>query len=125
VGTALTYRDTFRDPGGPGCLGRAWRCSVTLAPPTGTVVVASAAGRLESATAAEAESGITFWITTAGGDRIGYGALAAYAQGIGPGTVVAAGQPIGASGAQVTLAWEHEGERINPHALLSATRPSS
>jgi hypothetical protein len=25
----------------------------------------------------------------------------------------------------VTLAWEHEGERINPHALLSATRPSS
>ncbi len=125
VEAALTYSDGFREPGAPGCHGQAWRCATALEPPVGTPVVAAAPGLLEAAAPAEAEAGITFWIRTGTGERIGYGPLAAYADGVGPGAVVAGGQALGAAGPRLTFAWERDGARINPHPLLMATRPST
>ncbi len=121
----LAYSDGFREPGAPGCHGQAWRCATAIEPPVGTPVVAAAPGLLEAAAPAEAEAGITFWIRTGTGERIGYGPLAAYADGVGPGAVVAAGQVLGAAGPRLTFAWERDGARINPHPLLMATRPST
>lgn len=125
VEAALAYTDGFREPGAPGCHGQAWRCATALEPPVGTPVLAAAPGRLEAAAPAEAEAGITFWIRTDTGARIGYGPLAAYADGVGPGGMVGAGQVLGAAGPRLTFAWEQRGERINPHPLLMATRPST
>jgi hypothetical protein len=121
----LAYSDGFSEPGAPGCHGQAWRCATAIEPPVGTAVVAAAPGLLEAAAPAEAEAGITFWIRTGTGERIGYGPLAAYADGVGPGAAVAAGQALGAAGPRLTFAWERDGARINPHPLLMATRPST
>jgi hypothetical protein len=72
----------------------------------------------------EQGAGLTFWIVTAGGDRIGYSGLAAYAPGIADGVTVAAGQALGGATRQTRLAWERGGQRVNLFPLLSVTRPS-
>jgi hypothetical protein len=36
---------------------------------------------------------------------------------------VDAGQPLGAGAGALRLAWERDGERVNPFPLLEATRP--
>lgn len=123
IGQPVDYVDGFRDPGGPGCLGQAWRCSIVLEPGAGAAVVASAAGRLEAAVPDEVASGVVFWIVTPDGERIGYGPLGAYADGIQPGAEVQAGQVLGASSDRLVLTWERDGTRINPYPLLAATRP--
>jgi hypothetical protein len=84
-----------------------------------------AAGTLSAGDAADREEGIAFWITTPGGDRLGYGPLASYSAGIGEGAAVGAGQQLGVSAGWVRIAWERGGERVNPYPLLAATRPSS
>ena len=83
------------------------------------------AGTLHAGDAADREEGIAFWISTPGGDRLGYGPLASYAAGIGEGTAVGAGQPLGTSAGWVRIAWERGDQRVNPFPLLQATRPSS
>ena len=91
-----SYRDAFAEPGHGGLRRRAppvrphhperrratppWRWSPAPSTP---------------GDAADREEGIAFWITTPGGDRLGYGPLASYAAGIGEGTAVSAGQPLG------------------------------
>jgi hypothetical protein len=124
AGAPIRYGDDFAAPGSPGCYGKAISCTTTLTAEPGTVVVAAAAGTLQAATAAEQGAGLTFWIVTAGGDRIGYSGLAAYAPGIADGVTVAAGQALGGATRQTRLAWERGGQRVNLFPLLSVTRPS-
>ena len=99
-------------------------CQVEIATPAGADVVAATPGTLQAATPAERAAGIAFWIVTAGSSRIGYGPLAAYASGIGPGASVALGQPLGASAGSLAFAWQDGGVAINPWPLLSAVRTS-
>jgi hypothetical protein len=109
--------------GAGGCYGQAWRCAVTLEGAPGTGVVAPVAGRLRVASPPERAAGVGFWIEAADGDRVGLGALAAYAPGIGSGVEVRAGQALGATGARLVVAWTRDGHPINPFPLLAATRP--
>jgi hypothetical protein len=124
TGAAIRYRDDFAEPGAFPCYGRRGRCAVTLDADADTAVVAAVAGTLAAATPAEQHQGIAFWIVTASGDRLGYGGLATYAQGIADTVPVVAGQVLGASTRATTFAWERGGHRINPQPLLTATRPS-
>jgi hypothetical protein len=96
---------------------------VTVATDAGAHVVAAAAGALRGATPAEQEGGVAFWVATTGGDRVGYGPLAAYATGIVEGAAVAAGQPLGAGAGSLRVAWERGGARLDPFPILEATRP--
>lgn len=126
VGGAVRYADDFAQrgrPGAPGCFGRSWRCAITLEQAPGTPVVAAARGVLRPATPAEQAGGIGFWLDT-GRERLGYGPLARYAEGIWGGAAVEAGQPLGSAPAALLFTWERDGVRVNPHPLLSATRPS-
>lgn len=113
--------DDFATPGRPGCFGRPVRCSVTVSAAAGDGVVAMAQGQLAAASADESAQGVAFWITTATGDRLGYGPLAAYAPGIAHGVTVAAGQRLGDATGPTLVAWERAGHRINPYPLLAAT----
>lgn len=117
------YRDAFSEPGATDCDGGRRQCAVTIASAPGEVAVAMVAGVLRPADPAEIERGIAFWIETPGGDRLGYGPLASYADGIGDGASVAAGQPLGRVAGWVRIAWERAGQLINPYPLLEATRP--
>jgi hypothetical protein len=121
VGGAAAYGA----PAPGACAAGGFRCGVTVTSTAGAHVVASVAGALRPAAPAEAEEGIAFWVETAGGDRIGYGPLAAYASGVAEGAAVAAGQPLGTSAGTVRIAWERQGGRLDPFPLLEATRPPS
>ncbi len=123
VDAPAAYRDSFSDPGPTECDGGRRQCAVTIASAPGEVAVAMVAGTLRAANPAEAERGIAFWIETPAGDRLGYGPLASYDEGIGEGAVVAPGSPLGAVAGWVRIAWERGGTAINPYPLLAATRP--
>jgi len=122
-GATVSYTDDFEDVGAPGCYGQAWRCATTLASAAGTRVVAATAGVLRSPTGDEAAAGVAFWIDRGNGDRLGYGPLASYEPGIGPGVDVEAGEPIGIGPGVLDIVWERRGARINPYPLLRATMP--
>jgi hypothetical protein len=124
-GAPAVYRDSFREPGPVDCDGARLQCAVTIATAPGAHAVAVAPGILRSATPAEREEGIAFWVETAGGDRLGYGPLASYAPGVGEGAPVTAGQPLGIDSGLLRLAWTRSGERVDPFPLLEATRPPS
>ena len=124
AGAPAVFRDQFSEPGaGPCATGDGRQCALTIAA-SGAHAVASVSGTLRGATVAEREEGLAFWIQTADGDRVGYGPLVSYASGVGEGAAVAAGSPLGAAPASLRVAWERDGERINPYHLLQATRPS-
>jgi murein DD-endopeptidase MepM/ murein hydrolase activator NlpD len=99
-------------------------CQVEIATPAGADVVAATPGTLEAATPAQRAAGIAFWIDTATDGRIGYGPLASYAAGIGPGAKVTLGQPLGTAATSVAFAWNDGGVAINPWPMLTAVRPS-
>lgn len=124
-GAAATYRDAFAEPGTVDCAGGRHQCALTIQSAAGDTAVAMVAGTLHAGDAADREEGIAFWIATSAGDQVGYGALAAYAAGVGEGAAVTAGQPLGTSAGWVRIAWERAGGRINPFPLLQATRPPS
>ncbi len=124
-GDPAVYRDAFSEPGATECAGGRHQCALTLASAPGTVAVAMVAGTLRRAEPAESEQGMAFWIETSEGDRLGYGPLASYSDGIGDGVAVAAGHPLGRVAGWVRIAWERAGQRINPFPLLEATRPPS
>jgi hypothetical protein len=121
-GAPATYRDQFGEPG-PGASGVQGGLTIATAPDAHAV--AAAAGTLHAATAAEREGGIAFWLDTGDGDRIGYGPLLSYADGIGEGARVGAGTRLGDAPASLRIAWERDGTRIDPFPLLQATRPSA
>ncbi|HTI35273.1 MAG TPA: hypothetical protein VL422_16475 [Miltoncostaea sp.] len=121
-GAAATYRDQFGEPG-PGASGVQGGLTIVTAP--GAHAVAAATGTLHAASAAEREAGIAFWLDTGDGDRVGYGPLLSYAEGIGEGARVAAGTRLGDAPASLRIAWERAGTRIDPFPLLQATRPSA
>jgi hypothetical protein len=121
-GAPATFRDQFGEPG-PGPSGIQGGLTVATAP--GAHAVAVAAGTLHAASPAEREAGIAFWLDTGHGDRIGYGPLVAYADGIGEGAAVAPGARLGDAPASLRIAWERGGTRIDPFPLLQATRPSA
>jgi hypothetical protein len=123
AGSPAAYRDSFGDPGPVECAAGRRRCAVTIASAPGDAVVAMAGGTLRGAEPAEREAGIAFWIVTPAGDRLGYGPLASYEPGVGEGAVVTAGRHLGAGPGWVRVAWERDGERVNPYPLLAATRP--
>ena len=121
-----TYRDAFAEPGH----GRVRRRAPPVRPHRSRARPATPPWRWPPAPstagdAADREEGIAFWITTPGGDRLGYGPLASYAPGIGEGVAVAAGQQLGTSAGWVRIAWERGEQRVNPFPLLQATRPSA
>jgi hypothetical protein len=122
-GAPAVYRDSFGEPGPVDCDGTRLQCAVTIATAPGAHAVAAAAGVLRGATPADREEGIAFWVESAGGDRLGYGALVSYAPGLGEGAAVTAGQPLGIDSGFLRLAWTRGGERVNPFPLLEATRP--
>jgi hypothetical protein len=132
AGAPAVFRDQFSEPGAGACAadpgqpeasdGR--QCALAIAAAPGAPAVASVAGTLRTATVAEREEGLAFWIETAEGDRIGYGPLLSYGDGVGEGAPVVAGTPLGGAPASLRLAWERGGERIDPYHLLQATRPS-
>ncbi len=113
----------YEEPPPGACAAGGFRCGVTLSSAAGRHAVASAAGTLRAATAAEQEEGIAFWVATAAGDRLGYGPLAGYAPGVAEGAAVAAGQPLGTSAGSLRVAWERGGARLDPYPILEATRP--
>ncbi len=80
-GAAAAYRDSFAEPGAVDCAGGRHQCAVTIQSAAGDPAVAMVAGTLHAGDAADREEGIAFWIATPGGDRVGYGPLAAYAPG--------------------------------------------
>ena len=51
---------------------------------------------------------------TPSGDRLGYGALASYAEGVGDGVAVLPGRPLGTIAGWVRIAWERGGRLIEP-----------
>lgn len=122
-GAAIAYGNDYTEPGAPGCHDRAWRCAIDIDAGEGLPVVASIAGTLDVASAAEQEAGIGFWIV-AGRDRVGYAPLASYAPDLAGGSTVSAGQHLGQHGGVLRFAWTRDGAHINPFALLQATRPS-
>jgi len=121
-GAPATFRDQFAEPG-PGASGI--QAGLTIATAPGAHAVAVAAGTLHTASPAERETGIAFWLDTGHGDRVGYGPLVAYADGIGQGAAVTAGARLGDAPASLRVAWERGGARIDPFHLLQATRPSA
>jgi hypothetical protein len=123
VGAPAAYRDAFGEPGPADCHAAGRQCALTITTAQGAHAVAAVAGVLRGATPAEREEGIAFWVETADGDRIGYGPLAAYAPGVAEGLAVSAGQPLGTGAGTLRVAWERDGERVNPFPLLEATRP--
>jgi hypothetical protein len=123
VGAPAAYRDGFDEPGPADCHVAGRQCALTIVTAQGAHAVASVAGALRGASPAEREEGIAFWVQTADGDRIGYGPLAAYAPGVAEGLAVSAGQPLGTGAGTLRVAWERDGERVNPFPLLEATRP--
>lgn len=123
VGAPATYGDAVGALGPGGCGRTGGRCGVAVASAPGAHAVASIAGALRGATPSEREEGVAFWVESAGGDRIGYGPLAAYAPGIVEGAPVAAGQALGTSAGSLRVAWEHGGEHLDPLPILEATRP--
>ncbi len=118
----VRYADDFAAPGTPGCHGRPWQCAVDLHADAGAVAVASLPGTVRTATPEEQESGIGFWIQGVR-DAVGYAPLAAYAEGLVDGSRVLAGQPLGTSAGPLRVAWTRGGTRVNPYAMLAATRP--
>ena len=118
----IRYADDFAAPGTPGCHGRDWQCAVDLHADPGAAVVASLAGTVRAATPEEQESGIGFWVRGAR-EAVGYAPLAAYSAGIIEGTPVVAGQPLGTAAGPLRVAWTRAGARVNPYAMLAATRP--
>ena len=96
-----------------------------IEPAPGAPVVASRTGTIARATLPEQEAGIGFWLEPEKGIRVGYGPLAAYAEGIAAGERVTPGTLLGAGGEAVTIALEHQGQRINPYPLLAVTRAPS
>ena len=120
VGAPAAYEEPA-----PGACADGLRCGVTVASAAGAHAVASAAGTLSAAAPSEREGGIAFWVETAGGDRLGYGPLAAYAPGVVAGAAVAAGQPLGTSAGSLRIAWERGGAHLDPFPILEATRPPS
>ena len=124
-GDAAAYRDAFAEPGAVDCAGGRHQCALTIQTAAGDTAVAMVTGTLHAGDAADREEGIAFWIVTPVGDQVGYGAMAAYAAGVGEGAAVTAGQPLGTSAGWVRIAWERDGGRINPFPLLQATRPPS
>ena len=121
AGAPAVFRDGFGEPG-PGASGV--RGALTIATGPGAHAVAAVAGTLSRATAGERERGIAFWIEGAGGDRLGYGPLISYAEGVGEGAVVTPGARLGDAPASLRIAWERGGASIDPYPLLQATRPS-
>ncbi len=119
---AIAYRDPRAVSGGAGCA-VGGPCAIRIEAGAGAPVIASRTGTIARASIAEQEAGIGFWIQPRTGIRVGYGALAAYADGIRAGQRVTSGTLLGASGEAVTFALEHGGQRINPYPLLSVTRP--
>jgi hypothetical protein len=124
TGATVGYHDGFTDPGEPGCYGRPWRCGIELLSAARVTVVAATDGVLVPAGAGARRSGIGFWIQRDGGERLGYSGLADYASGIGEGSRVRAGQPLGESTGRLLVAWTRQGLRVNPYHLLRATRPA-
>jgi murein DD-endopeptidase MepM/ murein hydrolase activator NlpD len=100
-------------------------CTVDIATPPNADIVAATPGTLEGASPAERSNGIAFWIVTASGTRIGYGPLATYLPGIVAGATVTLGEPLGAAGSSVAIAWTKGGVSVNPWPLLTAVRPSN
>ncbi len=90
----------------------------------GVMVVAAIAGSLRLASAADQRAGIGVWIIGANGDRVGFGPLAAYEDGMLTGVTVAVGQPVGRTTGSVTVAWHRKGAPVNLFPMLAATRPS-
>ena len=97
-------------------------CAVTLSSAPNGSVVAVTAGTLSVATEAEQQAGVGFWIESRDGDRFGYSPLLEYMGGIRAGVEVRPGDRLGVGTGSLMLAWERDGARINPHALLVATR---
>ena len=122
-GAAATYRDSFAEPGAVDCAGGRHQCALTIQSAADDPAVAMVAGTLRTGDAADREEGVAFWIATPGGDRVGYGPLAAYAPGVGEGAAVTVGQPLGTTAGWLRIAWERNGVRVNPFPLLEATRP--
>lgn len=123
-GAVVRYEDDFAAPDAPGCFGQAWQCATTLSAESLTWVVAVSRGTLRAASPNERTRGIGFWLEMPDGPRVGYGPLARYVDGIGDGTAVGAGQPLGRAAGTLQVAWEINGLRVNMHPLLTATRPS-
>jgi hypothetical protein len=125
VGDPIPYRDPRVASGGAGCAVTGGPCTVRIEPAPGAPVVASRTGTIARATLPEQEAGIGFWLEPDKGIRVGYGPLAAYATGIAAGERVSPGTLLGAGGEAVTIALEHQGQRINPYPLLAVTRAPS
>ncbi len=123
AGAAADYHDAFSEPGPDTCGDGRHQCAITITGGAGDAVVAMAGGTLRGASPAEREAGIAFWIETPGGDRLGYGPLAAYQPGVGEGTAVGPGAHLGSTAGWLRVTWERGGARINPFPLLQATRP--
>lgn len=122
-GARADYGDTFALPGSVPCPdGLRLQCAVTIATDGGAPAVATIAGVLAPADVDEREEGIAFWIETAGGDRVGYGALTGYAPGVAAGATVRPGELLGTAPAVLRIAWERAGVRTNPYPLLAVTR---
>jgi hypothetical protein len=115
----------YEPPAPRTCAADGFRCGVALASAPGAHAVAAVAGTLRAAGAGEIEEGVAFWVEAPGGDRLGYGPLAAYAPGIAAGVRVTAGQPLGTSAGSLRVAWERDGARLDPFPILEATRPPS
>jgi|GEM_PF-486086 len=109
---------------GPARAARDGLLTVTLATAPDAHVVAATDGRLQAASLPERAAGVAFWVVRADGDRVGYGPLAGYADGVRHGAAVRAGAPLGRSVGTVAVAWTRGGTPIDPHPLLTATRPS-
>jgi hypothetical protein len=122
-GAPAAYRDGYADAGPDTCDDGRHQCGVVITTAPGDAVVAMAAGTLRGADPAEREAGIAFWIETPGGDRLGYGPLAAYEPGVAEGAAVAPGAHLGTGAGAVRVAWERGGVRIDPFGMLEATRP--
>jgi hypothetical protein len=125
VGDPIAFRDPRAASGGAGCAVAGGPCTVRIEPGAGAPVVASRTGTIVRASLPEQEAGIGFWLQPQTGIRVGYGALAAYAEGVAAGARVEAGTLLGASGEAITFALEHQGQRLNPYPLLAVTRPPS
>ena len=118
----VLYADPVADDSS--CHEHASGCAVNLVSHSGVTVVAAGGGVLSVADPLTQSTGIGFWIEQDNGDRFGYSPLAAYADGIVAGVTVRPGDRLGTGTGAMLIAWERNGVRINPHALLQATRPA-
>jgi hypothetical protein len=120
AGEHVVYADSVSGP--TTCEVHASRCTTTLIAPGGVAVVAAIDGRLALAGPDERAEGIGFWIEADDGDRFGYAPLTGYEAGIAAGSRVAHGERLGTAPGALRVAWERDGARVNPYALLRATR---